>query len=217
MTGGWAEYSWCPAIVLTSIMLIFLMDFGAEQYVQRKYGFAHSHQNVENMITNQHDHSGEATNGRHQSVSHNQLHSGDQDERMHADIAANQARKDESYQTEDKDDLEKASTTMTEEMAERSFQQQIAAFLILEFGVIFHSVIIGLNLGTVGDEFKTLYPVIVFHQSFEGLGIGARMSAIPFPKRLSWLPWFLCAGYGLTTPIASKFSFQHSLLAVQGS
>jgi len=28
------------------------------------------------------------------------------------------------------------------------------------------------------------------------------MSAIPFPKRLSMLPWLLCAGYGLTTPIA---------------
>lgn len=80
--------------------------------------------------------------------------------------------------------------------------KQIAAFLILEFGVIFHSVIIGLTLGSAGPEFAVLYPVIVFHQSFEGLGIGARMSAIPFPKRLSWLPWALCAGYGLTTPIA---------------
>ena len=58
----------------------------------------------------------------------------------------------------------------------------IAAFLILEFGVIVHSVIIGLNLGVVGEEFSTLYPVIVFHQSFEGLGIGARMSAIPFRR-----------------------------------
>jgi len=27
------------------------------------------------------------------------------------------------------------------------------------------------------------------------------MSAIPFPRG-SWLPWFLCAAYGLTTPIA---------------
>jgi zinc transporter 1/2/3 len=43
--------------------------------------------------------------------------------------------------------------------------------------------------------------VLVFHQSFEGLGIGARMSAIPF-KRKSWLPWVLCLTYGLTTPIA---------------
>lgn len=28
------------------------------------------------------------------------------------------------------------------------------------------------------------------------------MSAIPFPRRLSWLPWFLCGCYGLTTPLA---------------
>ena len=52
-----------------------------------------------------------------------------------------------------------------------------------------------------GDEFNTLYPVLVFHQSFEGLGIGARRSAIPF-KPGSWLPWILCSAYGLTTPIA---------------
>ena len=87
------------------------------------------------------------------------------------------------------------------EAARLAFKKQIAAFLILEFGVIFHSVIIGLNLGVVGSEFNTLYAVLVFHQSFEGLGIGARMSAIPFAPG-SWLPWLLCAAYGLTTPTA---------------
>jgi zinc transporter 1/2/3 len=86
--------------------------------------------------------------------------------------------------------------------ASLAFRQQIAAFLILEFGILFHSVIIGLTLGSSGPEFSVLYPVIVFHQSFEGLGIGARLSAIPFPRRHSWMPWWLCAGYGLTTPIA---------------
>lgn len=73
---------------------------------------------------------------------------------------------------ESKEDVEKASQANTEEREERSFRQQIAAFLILEFGVIFHSVIIGLDLGSAGSEFSTLYPVLVFHQSFEGLGIG---------------------------------------------
>ena len=90
---------------------------------------------------------------------------------------------------------------VTDTLIERSLKQQIAAFLIIEFGVIFHSVIIGLNLEVTGDEFATLYPVLVFHQSFEGLGIGARMSAIPFRKG-SWLPWILCSLYGLTTPIS---------------
>ena len=83
-----------------------------------------------------------------------------------------------------------------------SFHQQIGAFLVLEFGIIFHSVIIGLNLGVVGSEFATLYPVLVFHQSFEGLGIGARLSTIPFPNGKKWMPWVLCAMYGLTTPIS---------------
>ena len=215
MTGGWAQYSWVPAIVLVSVMLIFLMDFGAEQYVDRKYGFAHSltdhHQNIETLITVPPGQNIEVAKGKHRSLSHNQMHSGDQDDEMHAAISAEQRRKDAAVEkNSDKDDLEKSSQANTEEMLERSFRQQIAAFLILEFGVIFHSVIIGLNLGTAGDEFSTLYPVLVFHQSFEGLGIGARMSAIPFPKRYNWLPWFLCTGYGLTTPIASKsrsFSF----------
>jgi solute carrier family 39 (zinc transporter), member 1/2/3 len=58
-----------------------------------------------------------------------------------------------------------------------------------------------LNLGVTGSEFTTLYPVLVFHHSFEGLGIGARMSAIPFGRH-KWLPWVLCAVYGLTTPIS---------------
>lgn len=48
-------------------------------------------------------------------------------------------------------------------MTERSFRQQIAAFCLLEFGIIFHSVIIGLNLGVTGSEFATLYPYWSFH------------------------------------------------------
>jgi solute carrier family 39 (zinc transporter), member 1/2/3 len=205
MTGHWADYAWCPAIVLTSIMLIFLMDFGAERWVEQKYGFAHS-ESIEDIITDKPGQDSEtaANRNRHKSLTHNQLHSGDQDENMHDAIAAAQQAKDmpmskkDGYSSSD----EEKQTPSVAEMEERSFRQQIAAFLILEFGVIFHSVIIGLNLGTTGAEFATLYPVLVFHQSFEGLGIGARMSAIPFPKRLSWLPWFLCTGYGLTTPIA---------------
>lgn len=171
-TGHWADYSWCPAIVLTSLMIIFLMDFGAERYVEKKYGLCRD--DPEPMM---------ASGVEVQRVNSHQ--SG------HAHHAADKQAKEIESQSYASDDM----------MIERSFRQQIAAFLILEFGVIFHSVIIGLNLGVAGEEFATLYPVLVFHQSFEGLGIGARMSAIPF-KKGSWLPWFLCSAYGLTTPIS---------------
>jgi len=40
---------------------------------------------------------------------------------------------------------------------------QILGVAVLEFGVIFHSVIIGLTLGTTSD-FTTLFIVIIFHQ-----------------------------------------------------
>lgn len=201
MTGGWAGYSWPPAIALTSVMLVFLLDFCAEQYVSNKYNLRHT-ENVETIITDQPGKgAGAADRDRALSLTHNQMHSGDQDENLHAAIAAQGNGSSGKEVKKSELDLETASES-SELATETAFRQQIAAFLILEFGVIFHSVIIGLNLGSAGSEFSVLYPVLVFHQSFEGLGIGARMSAIPFPKRYSWLPWALCAGYGLTTPIA---------------
>lgn len=100
-----------------------------------------------------------------------------------------------------KTDEEKALDT---EKAEKvAFAQQFAAFLILEFGIMWHSIFIGLNFGVAGSEWSTLYIVLMFHQGFEGLGIGARMSMIPFPvKYRNWLPWLCIAGYGVTTPIS---------------
>ena len=229
MTGGWAEYSWPPAIAMTSVMLIFLLDFGAEWYVEQKYGFAHA--DVEGAITTSHppsptltadtketstdgDNSPKANavknrdpspRGRSQTqCSHQFLHSADQDDhpilqRTASHISAGPGAAAIKLRP-DAVNIESIWGEMAAE--ERAFRQQIVAFLILEFGVIFHSVIIGLNLGVVGEEFSTLYPVIVFHQAFEGLGIGARLSTIPFPHRYSWLPWALCIAYGLTTPIA---------------
>jgi zinc transporter 1/2/3 len=86
---------------------------------------------------------------------------------------------------------------------EVAFAQQFAAFSILEAGIIWHSVFIGLNFGVAGSEWSTLYIVLMFHQAFEGLGIGARLSTIPFPRKYkNWLPWVCIMGYGITTPIS---------------
>jgi zinc transporter 1/2/3 len=182
MTGGWAGYSWPPAIILVSVVAMFLLDFAADRYVEIKYGISHAGHThgpivpADNPQTQDIEARGKGVEER----------GGDVEERRN-NVA-----------------LQPSETPVDDvsAKAERSFKQQIAAFLILEFGIIFHSVIIGLNLGTAGKEFVVLYPVIVFHQAFEGFGVGARMSAIPFPKRIAWLQWVLCASYGLTTPLA---------------
>lgn len=187
MTGGWAQYSWCPAIVLTSVMMIFLLDFCAERYVERKYG-VDTEQDIQGAVTGV----GEGKSNTPPEYEEGKLNA---PARNGSSVEAPVTMQD--YSKGFTEDVHDGDT----EAGRLAFRQQIAAFLILEFGVIFHSVIIGLNLGVVGSEFSTLYAVLVFHQSFEGLGIGARMSAIPF-KPTSWLPWILCGAYGLTTPIA---------------
>ncbi|KAH1482578.1 hypothetical protein KXW28_006403 [Aspergillus fumigatus] len=54
--------------------------------------------------------------------------------------------------------------------------------LVMEAGVVFHSILIGLTLVVAGDSFyKTLLVVIVFHQFFEGLALGARIAMLPGP------------------------------------
>jgi solute carrier family 39 (zinc transporter), member 1/2/3 len=77
---------------------------------------------------------------------------------------------------------------------------QIISVVILEFGVVFHSVIIGLTLA-VDQAFKVLFVVIVFHQMFEGLGLGTRLAGLKLPPSYKWAPLFGAIAYGLTTPI----------------
>lgn len=86
--------------------------------------------------------------------------------------------------------------------ADDHFAAQMTAIFILEFGVIFHSVFIGLTLAVTGDEFNVLYIVLVFHQTFEGLGLGSRLATAEWPDKKRWMPWVLGAAYGFATPIA---------------
>lgn len=79
---------------------------------------------------------------------------------------------------------------------------QLTAVLVLEFGVVFHSVFIGLTLGTTADDdLVILLVVLVVHQMFEGLGLGARLAVAPWPQRKGWVPWILALGFALSTPV----------------
>jgi len=77
---------------------------------------------------------------------------------------------------------------------------QIIGVFILEFGVVLHSILIGLTLA-VNDDFITLFVVIIFHQMFEGLGLGSRLAAMKLPQRYNYVPIVAAILYGLTTPI----------------
>ncbi|KAK9489241.1 Zinc/iron permease, partial [Lipomyces doorenjongii] len=172
MTGKWASYSWPPAIVLVTLFLAFLIDIASAIWVEHKYGI------VDDRNRNQ---VAELFVSGHNMAMESNMHEHIYDNSVNLTIC------------ESSDEFELDNS--------KEAKVQFAAFLVLECGIIFHSVIIGLNLGACGIEFKTLYPVLVFHQSFVGLGIGARLSAIPFKKN-DIVPYMCSLAYGLVTPLS---------------
>lgn len=84
--------------------------------------------------------------------------------------------------------------------------------LVMEAGVLFHSVIIGVTLVVAGDSFyRTLLVVIVFHQFFEGLALGSRIASLPtkiFPsKALMGLAFALITPIGMAIGMGVLHSF----------
>ena len=99
-------------------------------------------------------------------------------------------------------DIELGSETasLSSQVSTAEAAAQLLGVAILEFGIIFHSVIIGLTLA-VNDEFTTLFIVLIFHQMFEGLGLGSRLSALPLPPHLWWTRYVAALAYSICTPI----------------
>ncbi|PSN69707.1 Zinc/iron permease [Corynespora cassiicola Philippines] len=89
----------------------------------------------------------------------------------------------------------------TPELTEAQHKKQLLQCLLLEAGILFHSVFIGMALSVAtGTSFIVLLVAISFHQTFEGFALGSRIAAIRFPAG-SLRPWLMALAYGTTTPI----------------
>ncbi|PIG89404.1 C6 zinc finger domain protein [Aspergillus arachidicola] len=84
---------------------------------------------------------------------------------------------------------------------EQKHRKDVMQVVLLEMGILFHSVFIGMSLSvSVGSEFVILLIAIVFHQTFEGLALGSRIAALDWPEK-AMQPWLMSLAYGCTTPI----------------
>lgn len=73
--------------------------------------------------------------------------------------------------------------------------------LLLEAGILFHSVFIGMAISVAtGPPFVVFLVAIAFHQTFEGLALGSRIAGLHLPKS-SPRPWLMVLAYGTITPI----------------
>jgi zinc transporter 1/2/3 len=105
----------------------------------------------------------------------------------------------------DLDELD-PQTTMTENPSglhtnEPTQQKALLQVFLLEAGILFHSIFIGLALSvSTGPPFIVLLIAISFHQTFEGLALGSRIAAIKSLAPTSPKPWLMALAYGTTTP-----------------
>ncbi|KAJ3004150.1 UNVERIFIED_CONTAM: high-affinity Zn(2+) transporter zrt1 [Siphonaria sp. JEL0065] len=96
--------------------------------------------------------------------------------------------------------------------------------IILELGILFHSLIIGITLGvTPDDAFGTLLAAICFHQMFEGMALGVLIGDLSNlsngTKKLLGLMYPMTTPIGLAIGIAVRNSYNSNsstLIVVQG-
>lgn len=92
-------------------------------------------------------------------------------------------------------------------------QKLLLQCLLLEAGILFHSIFIGIALSvSLPPAFYILLLAISFHQTFEGLALGSRIAAATSALPSSSIqPWLMALAYGATTPIGQAIG-----LAVHG-
>lgn len=96
------------------------------------------------------------------------------------------------------EEISNAESTTTTEIS----KEKMLNCIILECGIVIHSIFIGLSLAVSNSEFTTLYIALSFHQFFEGLGLGTRFADIIWPRKYWYLPWIMAIIFSLSTPLA---------------
>ncbi|OBA27906.1 ZIP zinc/iron transport family [Hanseniaspora valbyensis NRRL Y-1626] len=198
LTGAWQEYPFAFAICMGASFGIYLLEIVTRYYLEKLTGVdegmhGHGHMGSVELVEKNHlEHHGVQTHMCEK-----------------ADGAAQDAKQDtDSVENTDTDTLDDSGFEVKKHL---SYENQLLSVCILEFGIIFHSVFVGLTLGVVGDEFKTLFCVLVFHQMFEGAACGTRIVELGRSHITAQLLFGLL--YSLTTPvsIAIGVGVRHSL------
>lgn len=186
LTGIWTNYPWASGICLMGTFSMFTIELFVLQLICRKHRLSLGSGELESSLTRE-----EITNTKNGSNLH---------------IQDDVVRPEQC-------NVEEIDWISQQEHGEPPFKRVMTIFL-LEFGIVFHSVFVGLSLAIAGDEFKTLFVAISFHQFFEGLGLASRFVSTTWPENMRIVPWIFSLIYSLTTPIgvAAGLGVRHMYL-----
>ncbi|KAK3720148.1 low-affinity Zn(2+) transporter zrt2 [Vermiconidia calcicola] len=175
LTGPITGYPWVEGICLMSVFAMFFVEFFSIRYNK----FGHSQGPLE---------------------MHTRVPAREDRKSFRSDSVTGLDNVSSSSLPSPAREAERASAGAQGNTKSESYAVQLTGVFILEFGVIFHSVFIGLTLAVAGKEFKMLYGVLALHQTFEGLALGSRLASIEWPHRRRYTPLALAIFYALSTP-----------------
>lgn len=189
---GWFEYPYALAISLLSIFMIFIVEIVAFRWgtaTLAKLGMTHD--------VHGHGIGGLAAHGPEGTKTPQQL----QQQQDPSSLEIQEKTNDAASSQEDVEAHGHAHHhgQVSDSIIDQALTQ-IVGIAILEFGVVLHSILIGLTLA-VDPDFKTLFVVLVFHQTFEGLGIGSRLAYMELPHKYNYVPILGGILYAITTPL----------------
>jgi len=198
LTGPITEYDWAEGIALITIFILFFIELMTMRYANFGHNHSHSPQDVQSG-TQLHAH-----NSNHDPNHQPNPTSIHENKTVSTNSRPSHVR-GEDYLGHSRTHIPNEDVTsshLERGLIPEPYAAQITAIFILEFGIIFHSIFIGLTLAVSGNEFATLYVVLVFHQTFEGLGLGTRLASAPWPKDKDWTPYVMAVGYAVSTPLS---------------
>ncbi|GAA6052886.1 hypothetical protein JCM3770_004393 [Rhodotorula araucariae] len=227
LQGAWHDYDWAPAIAMCSVFGIFLLELIATRmgrsFLQRRGLKEHDpHQARGNEV----GHTGHGTHASATGTASTLASAGaapaaGEGTGIGLSLGVEAVKSRDVAVEEGARDLEAAAEIKARghthahahehdrdhdhgeegghEMHESALAQCIGV-AILETGVLFHSFVIGLTLA-VSDNLGPLLAVLTFHQTFEGVGLGSRLSVLPLPKKYNYVPIVAALVYACTTPL----------------
>lgn len=203
LTGPVTEYPWAIATCLMMIFLMFLIEiiaYGLSNEHRQEGGHTHSHFGAEDLYVR----GAGMEKGAIDKVDKDDLSEflDNHDNTVPApQLTAPQDAFTKHYSHADNHQDHEILGTPAEDISKEKYAGSLIGIFFLEFGILFHSVFTGLALAVAGDEFITLYIVLIFHQMFEGFGLGLRIATTNWGKH-RWTPWVFAAAFALVTPVA---------------
>ncbi|GMY10558.1 zinc transporter 6, chloroplastic [Fagus crenata] len=188
----WKDYPFSGLVTLIGALLALLVDITATSHVEHGHGHGHGDSHGEKY----------SPVGTHEELAVSEKKSGSHGEKYTPVGTREELAVSEKKSGETRCELGELGVVNSEQqrVEELVRLKQRLVSQVLEIGIIFHSVIIGVTMGMSQNQctIRPLVLALAFHQIFEGMGLGGCIAQAGFSFGTTA---YMCFMFSVTTPV----------------